>query len=93
MRAGPRMHDIRRYTRRRKDRGERRVSNCAGAGMRDSIHLCIPENAARIFLGSLKMKNIDMTDTRLLITYWKEYLIGTIITMGCYLGMKFVLEN
>ena len=46
-----------------------------------------------IFLGSLKMKNIDMTDTRLLITYWKEYLIGTIITMGCYLGMKFVLEN
>ena len=46
-----------------------------------------------IFLGSLKMKNIDMTDTRLLITYWKEHLIGTIITMGCYLGIKFVLEN
>ena len=46
-----------------------------------------------IFLGSLKAKNIDMTDTRLLITYWKEYLIGAIITMGCYLGLKFVLEN
>lgn len=46
-----------------------------------------------IFLGSLKMKNIDMTDTRLLITYWKEYLIGTILTIGCYLIMKFVLKN
>lgn len=33
--------------------------------------------------------NIDMTRTRLLVTYWKEYLIGTVpIYIGMYLLSK-----
>lgn len=39
-----------------------------------------------IFLGSIKFKNIDMTETRLFITYWKEYLIGGVIILACYIS-------
>lgn len=46
-----------------------------------------------IFLGSLRVKNIDMTDMRLLITYWKEYLIGAIITIICSLGIEVILKD
>ncbi|MGN1029801.1 MAG: hypothetical protein ACI4P7_06880 [Bacilli bacterium] len=46
-----------------------------------------------VFLGSIKMNNIDMTDMRLFITYWKEYTLGIIITSICYLGIKKVLNN
>lgn len=46
-----------------------------------------------IFFGSLRLKNIDMSETRLLVTYWKEYLVGVILAMGCYLGINFLLKD
>lgn len=32
----------------------------------------------------LKINNIDMTELRLLITYWKSYIFITIVTLGGY---------
>ena len=46
-----------------------------------------------IFLCKLRLKNIDMTDMRLVVTYWKEYFISLTITILCYLGIKKVLEE
>lgn len=40
-----------------------------------------------IYLGNLNWNNPDMTSKRLYITYWKEFLIGTIIMLSGYLGI------
>jgi|GEM_PF-2929152 len=32
----------------------------------------------------LKINNIDMTELRLLITYWKSYILITTVTLGGY---------
>lgn len=32
----------------------------------------------------LKINNIDMTELRLLITYWKSYVLIMIVTLGGY---------
>ena len=46
-----------------------------------------------VVFGSLRLKNIDMSETRLLVTYWKEYLVGVILAMSCYLGINFLLKD
>ena len=46
-----------------------------------------------IYLVKLKFKNIDMTDLRLFITYWKEYNIRFLLMLLGYLGIKKVLED
>lgn len=37
-----------------------------------------------IFLIKIKWSNPDMTDTRLLMTYWKEYIISCILLLIGY---------
>ena len=41
-----------------------------------------------IYLGNLNWNNPDMTSKRLYITYWKEFLAGTIIMLLGYLGIE-----
>lgn len=37
-----------------------------------------------IFLFVIRFKNIDMTETRLLVTYWKEIVALVVIMLGAY---------
>lgn len=37
-----------------------------------------------IFLFVIRFKNIDMTETRLLVTYWKEIIALIVIMLGAY---------
>ena len=46
-----------------------------------------------IFLGYLQVSNIDMTEARLLITYWKEYLVSCLVEIICYLGINKILKD
>lgn len=45
-----------------------------------------------VFLSSLRFKNIDMTEMRLLVTYWKEYVVCIILSIICYLTINKVLK-
>ena len=38
-----------------------------------------------LFLAKIKWSNPDMTDTRLIMTYWKEYIISIIVCITGYL--------
>lgn len=38
-----------------------------------------------LFLAKIKWSNPDMTDTRLIMTYWKEYIISIIVCIIGYL--------
>lgn len=46
-----------------------------------------------IFLWDLRYKNIDMTEMRLLITYWKEYVSCVVLSIICYLIINKVLKE
>ncbi|SCJ99168.1 Uncharacterised protein [uncultured Clostridium sp.] len=46
-----------------------------------------------VYLGALRWQNPDMTETRLLLEFWDKYLISTILFLGCYLGIKRLLNK
>lgn len=46
-----------------------------------------------IYLGNINWRNPDMTSKRLYITYWKEYLVGVIITISGYFGIQILLKD
>lgn len=46
-----------------------------------------------VYCISLRFINPDMTEMRLLITYWKEYCISLIGAAICFLGVKKLLNS
>lgn len=46
-----------------------------------------------VYLCALRWQNPDMTETRLLLEFWDKYLISTILFLGCYLGIKRLLNK
>jgi len=45
-----------------------------------------------IYIGSLRWQNPDMTETRLLLTFWDKYLISVTLIISCYLGINKLLK-
>lgn len=46
-----------------------------------------------IYLGNLKWSNVDITDKRLFVMYWKEYLIGGFIYLAGYLAIQELIDR
>lgn len=48
---------------------------------------------ALIYLGNLKWSNVDITNKRLFVMYWKEYLIGGFIYLAGYISIQELLDR